>query len=80
MTIKEQITSLEKHFDRKFVEMKTYVDDKIAPLHDYFIGQDAINKNQSTVNKGINIDPKVYDLIKWLVLIIGTIVGAKIVK
>lgn len=61
-------------------KFKADIHNQLQPFHDYLVGQDAINENQSNINRrnAINLDPKVYDLLKWLILIIGTIVGVKL--
>lgn len=78
-----QIKTIDERGERRhksvlatITKFKIEMRDSLEPFHDYLVGQDAINKNQATVNKGINIDPKIYDLLKWLILIIGTLVGA----
>lgn len=78
----EQIERVDKRSEKRhksvlssLTAFKKEMRDQLQPFHDYLVGQDAINKNQASINKGINIDPKVYDLIKWLILIVGTLVG-----
>jgi hypothetical protein len=47
MTVKQQIEQLEKHLDRELDKMKEYIDIKVAPLHDYMIGQKAVAGTRS---------------------------------
>lgn len=39
----DELQEIRKHVDRGFKKMTEYVDTKIAPLHDYMIGQQAID-------------------------------------
>lgn len=52
------------------------VEGKVQEFHDFMIGENAV-KNLSTNGGSVKISKEVLDIIKWLVLIIGTIVGAK---
>lgn len=78
----DKIEAVDKKVDRRFSSMnqkldnfKTEVNEKLQPFHDYLVGINALKES----SKGINLDPKVYDLIKWLILIIGAIIGVKLV-
>lgn len=82
-----QIREVDKRGERRhktvlnaLSKFKIEVREQLAPFHDYLVGQAAIDKNEQSMNKkgAISLDPKIADLIKWLILIIGTIVGAKL--
>jgi phosphate uptake regulator len=79
-----QIKEVDKRSEKRHKSVLTTITgfkkemrDQLQPFHDYLVGVEAVNKNKDTLSKqgNISIDPKVYDLIKWLILIVGTIVG-----
>jgi hypothetical protein len=86
-TTKQQIDSLEKNMNSRFQDMnkkfesfEKEVRGQIAPLHDYVVGQKAVAKNKGapfTLSENIGVPKDVVNIIKWLVLIIGSIVGIK---
>lgn len=83
MTIKEQIHQLEQRFDRRlnsmerqFSKFQKSVQEEMRPMRDFLIGQQAIKELES--GKNVSISPSVINIIKWLVLIIGSLVTGKI--
>lgn len=73
MTIHERINKLEKHVDKEFTKMKTYVDNKIAPLHDHLVAQEAIKKSRS--DRNISVSRDIIKIITILALVIAALVG-----
>lgn len=80
-TTKDSILRLERKVDKGFSDMKTYVDRKVQPIHDFMKEEQGYNRGRkdSGKNGAISLDPRIADLLKWLVLIIGTIVGARLI-
>lgn len=50
-------------------KFKADINEQLAPFHDYLVGIEAIDKNdaKTTRSGGVVIDPKIADIIKWLV-------------
>lgn len=60
-----------------FNKFKKEIRNELKPFHDYLVGQEAIDKakRQGT----ISISNEVWNILKWLILIIGALVGVKLV-
>ena len=52
------------------------LEDRMQTFHDYMTGEVAVKNSQSSSSSG-TIPKELIDIVKWLVLIIGTLVGAK---
>lgn len=84
MTLKEQIKRLEKSIAEDFKAVQTEIhsvkkhfNGRLKPIEDYFIGQKAIEEAKK---KGsISINQEVWNVVKWLILIIGGLVGVKLI-
>lgn len=83
MTIKEQVIRLEKNVtkDLRWVRseisgLKDSVDKRIKPMEDYFVGLEAVAeaKKQGT----ISINEDVWNVLKWLILIVAGLAGVKL--
>lgn len=85
--LSDRIEKLDDKVERKFHNMNTAftkfrsdIRGQLQPFHDYLVGIEAVNK-ASTSDKGngrnIIIPQIVWDVVKWMVLIIATLVGVK---
>lgn len=84
MTIKEQIRHLEKDFTAELTKMRAEIgrvsrsfNKRLLPVEDYVVGQKALVEAKK---KGtISISEEVWNVFKWLVLIIGALLGLKLI-
>lgn len=83
----KQIENLEKKMDRKFNKVyrdfrdfRKEVRDKLQPFHDYLVGVEAVKEEHGNKSdaKHVNISPEAWNVIKWLILIIGGLLGVKL--
>lgn len=79
MTLKEEIRYLKKGYDEQIKNLWAELKEQralLAPIQLYIAGQQAVKELEK--GKDVSISPSVLNIIKWLVLIVGTLVTGRI--
>ena len=78
-----QISRLDKKVEKRhstmlatFAKFRKEVHKELTPFHDYLIGQAALA--EATKQGTVSINGEVWNVLKWLVLIIAGLLGAKL--
>lgn len=73
---------LAEKFDKKFEKIETAmvkgfkeVNDRINPIHDFMVGQQAVS---SIKHEPSSKEQQLWDIIKWLILIVVAFAGIKL--
>lgn len=81
--LQNQIVQLDKKVERRhstmlnaFTRFKKEIRKDLLPFHDFIVAQNAITEAKKS--GAISINSEVWNIIKWLILIIGGLVGVKL--
>ena len=73
-------TELARKIDQGFKVVNNRIDEtnkRINPIHDFMVGQQAIAQNKQ--NAPNTKEQQMWDIIKWLILVIAAFAGVKLV-